>query len=109
VIDAQQLATVRCAIEEAQRALIGLQRAIDDLTARTRPDLIDRIGELERVLVSVPRGERAAIIRARLGLSKSSYYRTRAAAGKRGLLPVPNESQSSLVRGTRVGSDESSR
>ncbi len=36
-----------------------------------------RVAELERLLADRPAGERAAIIRARLGLSRSYYYTLR--------------------------------
>lgn len=39
--------------------------------------LAQRVAHLERQLVDRPAGERAAIIRARLGLSRSRYYELR--------------------------------
>lgn len=39
--------------------------------------LAHRVAELERHLADRPAGERAAIIRARLGLSRSRYYELR--------------------------------
>lgn len=39
--------------------------------------LAQRVAHLERLLADRPAGERAAIIRARLGLSRSRYYELR--------------------------------
>lgn len=76
---------LRAAPTDADRArlLAQLQASLDLIVAEAdsrRPTtraLAQRVGELERQLADRPAGERAQIIRVRLGLSRSRYYRLR--------------------------------
>lgn len=58
-------------------ASLDLIEAESGLRRPTTRALAQRVAELERQLADRPAGERAQIIRARLGLSRSRYYRLR--------------------------------
>lgn len=64
-------------VAELLHALLRELAERRDTRRRNTRALADRIARLERQLAALPAGERAAAIRERLGLTRSTYYRLR--------------------------------